>query len=230
MRGSIKQLVKICSETLPISEPIYEFGSLQGPPQKEFANLRPFFPGKKYIGADMRKGTGVDVVLNVIKIDLPSESVGTVLLMDTIEHVEFPRKAIKEIHRILKPDGILIMSSVMNFPIHDYPFDYWRFTPEAFRSLMRPFDSSFYDWAGEEIFPHTVVGIGFKGKIPEKAKNEFKKRYEAWKKVRSWSQYWKPDVPLLKRIMRRLTPPIVIEIYSKTIAKLRKPKIIDKET
>lgn len=124
MRELVKQFVKICAETLPISEPIYEFGSLQVPGQEGFTDLRPFFPEKKYIGADMRKGAGVDVILNLHNINLPSESVGTVLIFDTLEHVEFVRKAIKESHRILEPNGILIISSVMNFPIHDHAYDY----------------------------------------------------------------------------------------------------------
>lgn len=176
MRESIKQFVKICAETLPISEPIYEFGSLQVHGQEGFADLRPLFPGKKYIGADMREGSGVDIVLNLHHINLSLESVGTVLILDTLEHVEFPRKAIEEIYRILKPCGILIISSVMNFPIHDYPYDYWRYTPEAFKSLLKPFTFSFVDLAGESNFPHTVVGIGFKASISENVIREFKKK------------------------------------------------------
>lgn len=162
MRESIRQFVRICAETLPISEPVYEFGSLQVPGQEGFANLRPLFSGKKYVGADMRQGPGVDLILNLHDIKIPSESVGTVIIMDTLEHVEFPRKAIEEVHRILKPNGTLIISSVMKFPIHDYPYDYWRFTPEAFKSLLRPFNSRFVDFAGESVFPHTIVGIGIK--------------------------------------------------------------------
>lgn len=162
MRELIKQFVKICAETLPISEPIYEFGSLQVPGQEGFADLRPLFPGKKYVGCDMREGPGVDKILNLHSIDIPSNSVGTVLILDTLEHVEFPHKALEEAYRILQPNGIVITSSVMNFPIHDYPYDYWRFTPQAFKSLLKPFSRVFVGFAGEEKFPHTVVGVGFK--------------------------------------------------------------------
>ncbi len=56
MRKIVKHFIKICAETLPISEPIYEFGALQVPRQEGFADLRPFFPGRKYIGADMQEG------------------------------------------------------------------------------------------------------------------------------------------------------------------------------
>lgn len=153
MRQLIKQFVKICADFLPIKEPIYEFGSLQVPGQEGFADLRPFFLGKKYIGSDVRNGPGVDLILDLHDIKLPSKSVGTILCLDTLEHVEYPRKAIEEIYRILREDGILIISSVMNFHIHDYPQDYWRFTPEGFRSLLKGFQSSIISFAGESNFP-----------------------------------------------------------------------------
>lgn len=177
--------MQICAETLPIVEPIYEFGSLQVPGQEGFADLRPFFPGKVYVGADMREGTGVDVILDLHNIDLPSESVGSVLILDTLEHVEYVRKAMDEIYRILKPNGIVIMSSVMLFPIHDYPYDYWRFTPEAFNSLLKPFAASFVEFAGESYFPHTVIGVGFKGAISPDDVSEFTKRIDLY-----WKSYW----------------------------------------
>jgi len=220
MRELIKQFVKICAETLPISEPIYEFGSLQVPGQEGFADLRPFFPGRQYIGVDMRKGAGVDVILNLHQINLPSESVGTVLILDTLEHVEFPRKAIEESYRILKPNGILIISSVMNFPIHDYPHDYWRFTPEAFKSLLAPFKSSLVGFAGKSNFPHTVIGIGFKGPIAENVMSEFARKLKDWKKYwRNFEQlkeYWcNPQKSIWKGFIGLIAPPIFLTIYRK---------------
>lgn len=179
MRDLIKYFVEICADCLPIREPIYEFGSLQVPGQEGYADLRVFFPDKKYIGADMRPGTGVDVILNLHTIDLPSKSVGSVLCLDTLEHVEYPRRALAEIHRILDDDGILILSSVMDFPIHDYPQDYWRFTPEGFRSLLNDFHSSVISFAGES-FPHTVIGIGFKGIISETIVKTFEEKLLEW--------------------------------------------------
>ena len=178
MRESIRDFVRIAADSLPIREPVYEFGSLQVPGQEGFADLRPFFPNKQYVGCDMRAGTGVDKILNLHAIDLPPESAGTVLCLDTLEHVEYPHVALQEIHRILHPDGIAVISSVMKFVIHDYPFDYWRFTPEAFRLLLKPFSRSFVGYAGEPDFPHTVVGIGFKGRRPDV--KTFEGQYTRW--------------------------------------------------
>lgn len=185
MRQIIKDFVQICALTLLISEPIYEFGALQVPGQEGFADLRPFFPGKEYIGSDMQEGSGVDIVLDLHKINLPSETAGTVLLMDTLEHVEYLRKAMDEVQRILKKEGMVLMSSVMLFPIHNYPYDYWRFTPEAFRSLLKPFESSFVDFAGpQESFPHTIVGVGFKSAVEDELIKEFRER------INNWKTYW----------------------------------------
>jgi SAM-dependent methyltransferase len=213
MRESIKEFVRICARNLPISEPLYEFGALQVSGQEGFADLRPFFPGKKYVGADLRNGPGVDVILDLHHIDLPSGSVGTVLILDTLEHVEFPRKAIENVHRILNENGILVISSVMNFPIHDYPYDYWRFTPEGFRSLLRPFPFSFVDSLGNPDFPHTIVGLALKHPNNHNFIQEFTKQCESWK--RSWDETTQRQ-PRWRAILKPLIPPIVMTLYYKT--------------
>ena len=201
MRQSIKDFLSLVIDCIPILEPIYEFGSLQVPGQEGFADLRPLFPQKKYIGCDMREGPGVDKILNLHNIDLPPEYVGTILCLDTLEHVEYPHRALVEIHRILKPRGIAVISSIMDFPIHDHPYDYWRFTPEAFKSILKPFSDSFIGFAGNTSFPHTVVGIGFKGEKPPLS--EFKRRYEIWQKKQN---------KLIGHIVRLVTPPILLPV------------------
>ena len=203
MRQTIKDFVCITAKDLPIGEPIFEFGSLQVPGQEDLADLRPLFRGKRYIGADMREGPGVDKILNLHNIDLPSEYVGTVLCLDTLEHVEYPHRALEEIHRILKPDGIAIISSVMDFPIHDYPYDYWRFTPEAFKSLLKPFAGSFVGFVGNKDFPHTVVGIGFKRS--SFSLSQFETSYKEWKA----SQEIRAGLSIFEWIRKLITPPIL---------------------
>ena len=215
MRENIKQFVTITAKCLPLPEPIYEFGALQVPGQEEFANLRPIFPGCDYVGADMREGPGVDRVLDLHSIDLPSESVGSVLCLDTLEHVEYPHKALQEMHRILSPTrGAILIRSVMDFPIHGYPYDYWRFTPTGFESLLKPFKHSFVGFAGKERFPHTVVGVGFNGDAPDLS--VFKEQYQQWQKAQKYD---------FRHVARQVTPPALLPLlrYSySTLTGLRK--------
>jgi SAM-dependent methyltransferase len=179
MRKPVRDFVELAASTLPLSGPVYEFGALQVFGEPDMEDLRPLFPGKHYVGCDFRAGPGVDQVLDLHAIDLPDASVGTVVTMDTFEHVEYPRRAIDEICRVLKPDGILLLSSVMKFPIHGYPNDYWRFTPEGFRSLLKPFAASFVGSYGDsEDFPQTIVGVGFKKTLANL--DAFQDRYDKW--------------------------------------------------
>jgi SAM-dependent methyltransferase len=206
VRKSIKDFARIVAETLPLPEPIYEFGSLQVAGQEGFADLRPLFPGKAYVGCDMREGLGVDRVLDLHAIDLPEASVGSVLCFDTLEHVEEPRRAVEELHRILAPGGILAMSSVMDFHIHDHPHDYWRFTPDAFRSLLRPFTQIWVESAGREIFPHTVVGVGVKGATL--SLDAFDARVQDWKR-----RWWNPKGASWETVVQQVTPPFLLDLY-----------------
>ena len=123
---------------------------------------------------------------DIIKVLLVEESPRDVrLILDMLEHVEYPRKAIEEAHRILGPDGIIVISSVMCFPIHDYPHDYWRFTPEAFTNLLKDFGTSVVYTAGEASFPHTVVGVGFKGGISDETLERFRARMRKARPLRT---------------------------------------------
>ena len=104
-----------------------------------------------------------------------------------------------EVHRILRADGIFIATSVMNFRIHAWPHDYWRFTPEGFKSLFKPFAYSIVEFAGDRRFPHTVVGVGFKSPVEEEKVMDFLKRLERWKE--HWSR---PAEKGIKKSLKRL--------------------------
>ena len=58
--------------------PVFEFGSFQVEGQLDYADLRSLFPGKAYVGCDMRPGPGVDRVEDVSAINLPDGAAGTV--------------------------------------------------------------------------------------------------------------------------------------------------------
>lgn len=180
MQKHLRNFISICQSTLSLIEPIYEHGALQVHDNAELEDLRALFPGSNYVGCDMRPGPGVDQVLNLHELDMLDASVGTAICMDTMEHVEYPRQAMKELYRTLMPNGVLIISSVMNFPIHGYPNDYWRFTPEGFRSLLKDFESSFVGYTGAEDFPQSIVAVAFKGALPDMSK--FDVEYNRWQK------------------------------------------------
>lgn len=166
MRPHIRSLVRTSELIFDFPQSIVEIGSYQVSGQEDIADMRSFFDGKTYIGCDMRKGKGVDRIEDIEKLSFGNETVGTVLLLDTLEHVKDPLCAMEEVSRVLLPDGYAILTSVMDFPIHDFPFDYWRFTPEAFNHLCSKFPKrAVVSWGNPE-FPHTLISIA--SKSPEK--------------------------------------------------------------
>ena len=183
MRRSIDLLVKRLSEQYDFMGPVYEFGAFQAPGQEGRSHIRDYFKKLDYVGCDLQKGPGVDRILDLHSIDLPDNSVGTVILSDVLEHVEFCQKALDELLRILKPDGMMILVSVMYFPIHNHPADYWRFTPEAFKSLLSKFESSIVDYSGLHDFPTSVIAIAKNGALKDADKQKLENIISNWKKT-----------------------------------------------
>lgn len=148
-------------ETFPLPPPIVEIGSYQIPGQESLANLRHFFPTTPYLGVDVREGPGVDVVASVEQLPFPPRSAGTVLAFSTFEHVARFWRGFDEVQRILRPDGVFVVSCPFHFHIHDHPSDYWRFTPEAFKLLLADYPTKLLGWHGPATRPWNVWAIAF---------------------------------------------------------------------
>jgi hypothetical protein len=159
----IKQFVADVARAVDLPDPIYDFGAMQVEADQD-ADLRPLFPGRPYTGIDMRPGPGVDEVMDLRALPLADGSVGTALCLDTLEHCEDPPQACRELTRVVADGGVCVLASVMLFGIHAYPSDYFRFTPEAFRSMLGGFDDVWAFGVGDPGIPTQVVAVAAKGR------------------------------------------------------------------
>ena len=112
----------------------------------------------------MRPGPGVDRVEDLRALSFADGEIGTALCLDTLEHCEDPVAACRELHRVVADPGVCVISSVLLFGIHGYPNDYFRFTPEAFRSMLGEFDEVWCVGIGHPDMPVQVIGVGAKGR------------------------------------------------------------------
>jgi ubiquinone/menaquinone biosynthesis C-methylase UbiE len=92
---------------------------------------------KEYLAFDMFPGPDIDVVGDVLKTSFPEGSFDTIISTQVLEHVEKPWMMVKEIKRILKKDGICILTAPFINPSHNDPGDYFRYTTSGVKSLFR---------------------------------------------------------------------------------------------
>ena len=164
MRANTKAITQAFAQIFGATGPVVEVGALQVDGQHGWGDLRGFFPGVSYVGTDMRPGPGVDRVENFERATTFADGeAGTIISLDTLEHVYDVFAFVRELDRILAPGGMMLLTSVMYYPVHAHPSDYWRFTPEALRRMAAPYGDCCVLAQGPEEFPHTVVAVVHKG-------------------------------------------------------------------
>lgn len=189
MRDIVRDFAAEVIAVLPMAEPVLEIGSRPAEGQEGLADLRPLLAGREFIGCDIQPGPGVDQVEDAHNLSFADASVGTVFALDTVEHVADPLRVLREAERVLRPGGVVVITSHMFMPIHAHPWDYWRFTPEGFGLLLAPFSSRLVLANGWELMPDTVFGIGIKGPCEGLSVEMFPRTAE---RIRTWGQ----DLPV----------------------------------
>jgi hypothetical protein len=143
--------------------PVLEVGALD-----VNGSIRPLFP-EPYVGLDLQPGPGVDEVGDIEECDGRWAKEGfykTVVCCETLEHVNSPADALAGMWAVAAEDSLLIVTTVFAFPVHEFPADYWRFTPNGLQKLME--DAGFVvvrvDTEGDVpgVGPIGVFGVGRK--------------------------------------------------------------------
>ncbi|MDP5120513.1 MAG: methyltransferase domain-containing protein [Spirosomaceae bacterium] len=68
-------------------------------------------------------------------LPLADNTFDTVILSDVLEHIRRPEQLIQEINRVLKSGGTFIMNVPFFYHLHEEPFDFFRYTKHALRSM-----------------------------------------------------------------------------------------------
>lgn len=99
---------------------------------------------KSYTGVDhpkiaekYRSDKKPEVLADAKKLPFKGDTFDMALLLQVLEHVDYPQAVINEAARILKPGGILIISCPFLYPLHDLPHDRGRYTDISIRDFLR---------------------------------------------------------------------------------------------
>lgn len=100
----------------------------------------------RYIGMDIEtpiyKAT-VDLRWDGSRIPLEDASVDSAMATEVLEHCPDPLVVLKEARRVLKPGGVFFFTVPYIWPLHDAPYDFFRYTPFALEKLLA--DAGFGD-------------------------------------------------------------------------------------
>jgi radical SAM superfamily enzyme YgiQ (UPF0313 family)/SAM-dependent methyltransferase len=93
---------------------------------------------REYLGSDIESGPDVEVVADAHRL---SEVVGEkqfdiIISCSTFEHLKYPHLAAHQLMKALKIGGVLYIQTHQSFPLHAYPYDYFRFSREALAGLF----------------------------------------------------------------------------------------------
>ena len=125
----------------------------------------------KYTGCDVVQSSlnKVDILCEATNIPLKNNSFNTVFSTQVIEHVADHQEMIREAHRLLKDEGVFILSGPLYWHLHEEPYDFFRFTKHGFRFILEKNGFEILEilsnggkWAtfGQMVihtFPHSLV-------------------------------------------------------------------------
>jgi SAM-dependent methyltransferase len=96
----------------------------------------------KYEGVDIenpryQRTIKPDHFWNGKNLELNNDVYDAAMLIEVLEHVPKPEVVLKEANRVLKKDGVLLITIPFLWSLHDVPFDEHRYTPFALKRLLK---------------------------------------------------------------------------------------------
>lgn len=93
------------------------------------------------IKVDIFAFAGVHVVADAEQLPFKDNICDAVVCESSLEHFEKPENAVKEFWRILKSGGLVYISVPFIVGFHASPYDYYRWTEEGVKQLMKNFET-----------------------------------------------------------------------------------------
>lgn len=102
-------------------------------------------PYRRFLGPGVTEHVGVDrlgafaqpdLEGDALNLPVPDASFDAALSTQVLEHVPEPALALKELARVLRPGGTLVLTCPGTWPHHEQPYDYFRYTRFGLEHLL----------------------------------------------------------------------------------------------
>lgn len=94
---------------------------------------------EKYIGIEVpdsySKNEEIDIYANALELPFKDNVFDCILSTQVLEHIPKPDVFLKEAYRVLKSGGILLLTTSLTWPLHEEPYDYFRYTKYGLKKL-----------------------------------------------------------------------------------------------
>ena len=108
---------------------------------------------EEWTGVDMQDSDCTDIVWDLTSLGYPPNLqqpiFGSCVCAETLEHVTKPACFLVNVINLMRPGAWIVITTPFAFPVHGFPNDYWRFTPEGMTLLLR--DAGFENAQAEEL-------------------------------------------------------------------------------
>lgn len=125
-RESIVRFVTREARRLPAGARVLDVGAGDAPYRELFAHV-------EYLTADWAESVhddarGSDLIASADRLPVDDASFDAVVLTQVLEHVPDPGAVMRELHRVLRPDGTLLLTAPLAWELHEAPYDFYRYT------------------------------------------------------------------------------------------------------
>jgi SAM-dependent methyltransferase len=157
-RWYVTRVVKGIATSLPKDTQVLDAGAGE-------CAYKAFFSHCDYKAIDLAVGesnwnySNLDYVGPLHQMPIADGVFDIVLCTQVLEHLEWPRESVKEMYRVLKSRGKLLITVPMAHAEHQTPFDFFRYTSYGLKSLcsragfdqidVQPLGGFFVRWAYE---------------------------------------------------------------------------------
>jgi SAM-dependent methyltransferase len=95
-------------------------------------------PQLRYTGLDLLPGPNVDVVGDAHELEklFGREQFVAAFSLSVFEHLAMPWKVALELNRVLTPGGLVFCSTHQTWPLHEEPWDFWRFSSYSWTTIF----------------------------------------------------------------------------------------------
>ncbi len=133
-RRSIHAFVTRMAHHVPAGTDVLDAGAGEAPYRELFAHCH-------YVTADWpqsvhKGGRAADISASLQELPVPSGSFDAVLCTQVLEHVDEPLAVLCELHRVLRPSGELWLTVPLVWPLHEEPYDFFRYTSYGLRHIL----------------------------------------------------------------------------------------------